>query len=196
MNPEALAAVVLELRREAASLHLNVNEFSLGSKKVLISVAGTLNRLTANRDRRKEAILVHSSVDDDQRNEQAMRKKKESFFGFFCMMFERDESTSGGTRPREGVVTLDFATANRPSLQTTTTTTTLTTSGVGGNRRRVFDAADLQARAGQSAQRRLGARTGCLGLGAASGTDAHVKRVDASLLHDGTTMAVRRSKKK
>ena len=51
------------------------------------------------------------------------------------------------------------------SLQTTATATTVHASAVGGNRRRVLNAADLDAATRKGTQRRLGARAGGLGEG-------------------------------
>lgn len=67
-------------------------------------------------------------------------------------------------------------------LQTTTATTTLPAGRVRRDRRHILDAADLHRRTGQRAQRRLGSRSGRLGLVAAGGAQLDVQRGDAQRL--------------
>lgn len=73
-------------------------------------------------------------------------------------------------------------------LQTPSTAATLPPCGVGGDRRDVLDAANLDAGASQSTQCRLRARARRLRLVAACGTQLDVQRCDAQLLqqHDRT----------
>ena len=70
----------------------------------------------------------------------------------------------------------------RGHLQTATTATALLARAVSGDRRAVLNAADLDARTRQSAERRLRARARGLRLGAARGPQLAVHSVDAARL--------------
>ena len=67
-------------------------------------------------------------------------------------------------------------------LQAATTATTLLTSAISGNRGHVLDAADLQARARESAESRLAARAGALRLVATRRAHLDVERGEPELL--------------
>ena len=79
--------------------------------------------------------------------------------------------------------------------QTATAATTLPAGRVGGDGGDILDAADLEAGAGEGAQRGLGAGARGLGAGAAGGAQLDVQRVHAQLLAaDGDVLGGKHSR--